>query len=71
MRKYNLSSHLFNLLQKQKNMLFPEKEEPKNFNSDILDLKPEVRTIPELAEAVATATDEKSHSKYVLALPGY
>ena len=51
-------------------MLFPEKKEPKKFHSDLLDLKPEVRTIPKLAEAVATATDEKSHGKYVLALPG-
>ena len=49
----------------------PREGGTQEFHSDLLDLKPEVRTIPELAEAVATATDEKSHGKYVLALPGY
>ena len=31
MRKYNFSSHLFNVLQKLNNMRFLEKKKPKNF----------------------------------------
>ena len=50
--------------------MIPREEETQEFHSDILkDVKPEVCTIPELG-AVPTS-DEKSHGKYVLALPGY
>ena len=69
MRKYNFSSLILCLTETEH--AIPGEQEAQEFRSDILNIKPEVRTIPELGSSTSTeVTYEHSHGKYVLTLSG-